>query len=627
VHRPLAVLVAALTLLGVAAAATAQADDAHHSPPPAAGTAPEGRIGVLLADHGEPPEYNEWTYESFREFFGHLIEMGIIPAWLAALDNGTVLWDQGCPACPEASDDPRLVDAWLHHHDGPAVFVPASDSLPAHYEVPGGPGAGEPDIFEHVGLSAWDEWRRMGGRSPNYDEKLAKKAEVVRRLRATYGDRLAIRVGYGIDPRINGGRQGIRQALDALVNRDRVTALVVAYHGVGFSDIMQTHHLRHEVAEHLETLGADIPVRYSAPMGSTELWPALTVEKVRGELAAVPAGAKVAVHLSGHGLGTDMCGEYDCGADAYHAASRDLFARTKAALAAAGLRDVFHVYGDGGDDENDPGDEVDSPLEALAERKAEGYTHVVDVPYEFDANSRDTLIVLRHGYGRQAPDWDAQWVSRFRHDGMEVTITHVADGAPAKTAAYERVIRDALRGWAEPTAAAAPTAGADVHEHGHDDPHVLAAGHSADRHAHAVGTRPTAATHAHLTASDGEPAVDHSHSPMLHRVGAVDHHDEGTESHSHGAPSGTWPLVALTLAVIGGGALATGVFGAHRGLLLALVLAGVGLQLVGLAWDVVAHARDGEAVHLLENPGHWLAAGGLVLVGVAAGRAALERDG
>lgn len=79
---------------------------------------------------------------------------------------------------------------------------------------------GEPDIYEHVGRSAWHEWQRMGGRSPNYDEKLVKKRAVIDRLRAAYGDDVAIRVGYGIDPRIGGGRQGIREAVDALVNRE-----------------------------------------------------------------------------------------------------------------------------------------------------------------------------------------------------------------------------------------------------------------------------------------------------------------------------------------------------------------------------------------------------------------------
>ncbi|KKM57832.1 hypothetical protein LCGC14_1550370, partial [marine sediment metagenome] len=26
------------------------------------------KIGIILLDHGEPPEYNEYTYNSFRNF-------------------------------------------------------------------------------------------------------------------------------------------------------------------------------------------------------------------------------------------------------------------------------------------------------------------------------------------------------------------------------------------------------------------------------------------------------------------------------------------------------------------------------------------------------------------------------
>ena len=34
-------------------------------------------IGVILLDHGEPPEYNEQTYYSFRNFAQSLITIGI----------------------------------------------------------------------------------------------------------------------------------------------------------------------------------------------------------------------------------------------------------------------------------------------------------------------------------------------------------------------------------------------------------------------------------------------------------------------------------------------------------------------------------------------------------------------
>src|SRR3990170_9031960 len=156
----LAALTASL-LVGTGAAAPRRGDD--------------GKLGLLIVDHGEPPEYNELTYWSFRKFFDHLIEMGLVPGWLRLLDEGTVLQDASCYGCPEASAEPKLIDAWLHPHEGPAVYHPASDSLPPYYAVPGGPGAGEPDIFEHVGLGAWHEWNLMGGTSPNFEQKLPKK--------------------------------------------------------------------------------------------------------------------------------------------------------------------------------------------------------------------------------------------------------------------------------------------------------------------------------------------------------------------------------------------------------------------------------------------------------------------
>jgi hypothetical protein len=441
--RLITAVVATLAL----SAPLAVAHEGEVHPPPAPTAAP--RVGVLIADHGEPPEYNADTYESFREFFGHLIEMGVVPQWLRVLDTGTVLMDAECPACEAPSTEPRLVDAWLRAHDGPAVFVPASSSLPAHYVLPTGPGRGEPDIFEHVGLQAWQEWRAMGGRSPNYDEKLAKKTAVIERLTERYGDRLAIRVGYGIDPRIGGGRQGIREALDALVNRDRVTELVVAYHGVGFSDLMQTHHLRHVIEDHLANLGAgELLVRYAAPIGETEAYVQAIAAKVGAELAAVPAGDPVAIHLSGHGLATGMCGDYDCGADAYHASSHALFERAKAAILEhidrPGRTEIFHIYGDGGDGESDPDDEVTSPLEGLAQRRDAGFRHVIDIPHEFDSNSRDTLIILRQSYGRPTPDWNARWESSWDADGLHVKIANALGGEALKADALERVILDAL---------------------------------------------------------------------------------------------------------------------------------------------------------------------------------------
>lgn len=412
--------------------------------PAKAGPRPiQQKVGVFLIDHGEPPEYNEDTYESFKEFFNHLIEMGLIPSWVKAIDSGTVTQDVDCFSCDQPDISADLMDAWLDPHPGPGIYIPASDSLPAHYVVPGGPGLGEPDVFEHVGLTVWHEWEVMGGRSPNYDQKLPKKLEVIERLRARYGTDLPIRIGYGIDPRINGERQNVRLAVEALVE-EGIDHMVVAYHGVGFSDIMQTHMLRHEIHEILGEIAPDVTVSYTKPIGTTRQYVDAVVAETRAELALLPSRAPVAIHLSGHGLPTDMCGDYDCGADAYHDYARRLFSRTKSAISNAiaheGCLGIFHVYGDGGGDDDDPGDEVDSPIEALTERKEQGYEFVVDIPYEFDSDSRDTLIILRHGYERPEGEWDRNYESRFEWRGIQVKITNSSFGAALKTDAYEHVI-------------------------------------------------------------------------------------------------------------------------------------------------------------------------------------------
>ena len=405
------------------------------------------KVGVFLVDHGEPPVYNEDTYESFREFFKHLIEMGLIPSWVTAIDSGTVTQDVDCFSCEEPNPTAALMDAWLDPHAGPGVYVPASDSLPAHYVVPGGPGLDEPDIYEHVGLTAWHEWEVMGGRSPNFDQKLPKKLEVIDRLRARYGDALPIHIGYGIDPRIDGKRQNVRMALEALVDDD-VDHIVVAYHGVGFSDIMQTHMLRHEITEILDEIAPEVTVSYTKPIGTTDAYVRSVVRKARTEVSKLPSYAKVALHLSGHGLPTDMCGEYDCGGDAYHDHARRLFARTKKAIFRSIERKglgVFHIYGDGGSGDDDPDDEVDSPLEGLSKRKKSGFDFVIDIPYEFDSDSRDTLIILRAGYGRPEGQWNERFESRFVWNGLRVKITNSSFGSALKTDAYERVVVDALR--------------------------------------------------------------------------------------------------------------------------------------------------------------------------------------
>ena len=52
------------------------------------------RIGLILLDHGEPPEYNAHTYHSFHNFAQGLITMGMIPKVVLRAKRGTILMDR-----------------------------------------------------------------------------------------------------------------------------------------------------------------------------------------------------------------------------------------------------------------------------------------------------------------------------------------------------------------------------------------------------------------------------------------------------------------------------------------------------------------------------------------------------
>ena len=444
--------------LAIPAGATAQdhdhGDHDHGEAPkaPKGKDTGKGKIGLLIADHGEPPVYNADTYESFRAFIDHLMEMGVIPPQLKAIDTGTVLQDPKCYACSPPQAQAPFINAWLGAESGPAVPSGGfGDAVPPHHFLPGsGRGQGEPDIFEHSGLQSWNEWRLMGGSSPNYAQKLEKKELAIKALLKRFGKRLVITTGYGIDPRVNGAIQDIHTATHELMERG-VREIVVVYHGVGFSDLMQTHMIRHEVEHTLANHGSTIPIRYAGQMGLNKLYRRAVVRKALRELDQLPERAPVAIQLSGHGLPTSDCGAYACGADPYHANSLRLFTKTAKSLRKAikesernGRTGVFRHYGDGATDADDPGELVDSPIEALDKRAAEGFAYLIDIPFEFDSDSRDTLIVLRQGYGRPIPDWDAEYVSRFSQGPLQVEITNASFGRKLKARALEAVAAKAL---------------------------------------------------------------------------------------------------------------------------------------------------------------------------------------
>ena len=79
---------------------------------------------------------------------------------------------------------------------------------------------------------------------------------------------------------------GLRAGLDGAIPMYRNAVMPLVYHGVGFSDIMQTHHLRHVIHDHLATLGAGhLPVRYAAPIGTSDAYVDAVVADPRYALA------------------------------------------------------------------------------------------------------------------------------------------------------------------------------------------------------------------------------------------------------------------------------------------------------------------------------------------------------
>jgi len=87
------------------------------------------KIGVLLLDHGEPPEYNKNTYYSFRDFANSLIDMRFIPRIVLRFDRGTILQNQKRIFAEDPSSSPELIDTWLDHYDGSAYFIPKAKRL------------------------------------------------------------------------------------------------------------------------------------------------------------------------------------------------------------------------------------------------------------------------------------------------------------------------------------------------------------------------------------------------------------------------------------------------------------------------------------------------------------------
>lgn len=233
------------------------------------------RIRVILLDHGEPPEYNEHTYYSFRDFAQSLIMMRMIPGVVLRAKHGTILMDGNNIFATEPRPNPDLIDAWLRPHTGPAQFVPARKKIlglipaprRAHYLLKGtGPGRDEPDFYQFYGFEVHRRWLLMNNHSPFYEQTQPQKEEVRRRLEEKYGDRLLVRFAYGIDPFPEKEQQCPHHVARELVKAG-CDDIAVAEHFHVISDSMSRYHCSQHVLEGIHQPGAEIPAVFADQIG------------------------------------------------------------------------------------------------------------------------------------------------------------------------------------------------------------------------------------------------------------------------------------------------------------------------------------------------------------------------
>ncbi len=392
------------------------------------------RIGVILLDHGEPPQYNEHTYYSFRNFAQSLIEMGIIPEVALKAKRGTILMDRNKIFSTEPHPDRELIDAWLKPHTGPAGFIPARRKIlglipaprEAHYLLKGmGPGRDEPDFYQFYGFEVYARWLLMDNLSPFYNQTQPQKEEVRRRLENKYGDRVMVRFAYGIDPFPETEQQSPHHVVGELLKAN-CDGIAVAEHFHVISDSMSKYHCRKHVLEGIHHAGADKPIVFADQIGGHPELDRGVVLKVMEELAGVGPDADVAIFLSNHGFPVTKLGDYDAASDCYHENAQKAFRSTKDAILEAvdwsGRLEVVQVFGQFLGEKHNPGGVNTRPLDALMLVAADGFRKVIDIPYEFPGDSVDILVKLRQAYGIDPPCWDENFETRVERNGVSIKI-------------------------------------------------------------------------------------------------------------------------------------------------------------------------------------------------------------
>jgi len=392
------------------------------------------KIGIILLDHGEPPEYNEYTYNSFRNFAHSLIMMGMIPKVVLKAKRGTVLMDRNNIFAKEPQTNPELIDAWLRPYNGPAEFIQARKKIiglipaprEAHYILKNErSGINEPDFYQFYGFEIYRRWLLMNNHSPFYEQTQPQKEEVKRRLEEKYGDQIIVRYAYGIDPFPEKKNQSPHHVAMELV-KSGCDGIAVAEHFHVISDSMSKYHCEQHVLDGIRPTETNISVVFANQIGGHPEFDKGVVLKVKDELESIKPGTDIAFFLSNHGFPVNKVGKYDAKSDCYHENARKVFQSTKKAIIKtidwSGRIEVIQVFGQFLEEKYNPDGINTRPLDALKSVADRGFQSVIDIPYEFPGDSVDALIKLRQAYGIDPPTWDKNFETLFEREGIPVKI-------------------------------------------------------------------------------------------------------------------------------------------------------------------------------------------------------------
>lgn len=417
----------------------------------------DGKVGLLVRHHGEPVHYNATTYESFKAFIDSIWPYTGLPPELLLVDQGTILIDDAHPYDDQLHPmDARLVDAWLGPYSG--LAVPAADPLGAStveedlasgqfYLAPGtGPGLGEGDMYEMLGLATYRDWLKMDNQSPMYGYVQDAWSILEDKVQDAFGDKVVVAFAHHVDPKVD--PQETTEAAARKLADAQVDLVVDVYMSSIHSDAMNTCMMAPHTEHALREAGYTGPVVSSGMAGTHATWAEATAAEVERLVGQTARDAPVAVYLSQHGgnpMSPNPCGP-EGSTDQYAANTRLEYDLAEAAVKQR-LGDsviVRHVYGQGA---GSPDDGVLSPLEALALDHDAVVRDVVILPYEFWGNSLDNLVYLRESLGFQpeeAPYYGADYSTRLTRDGMSIQVASAAFGTEAKVDALLARIAEAI---------------------------------------------------------------------------------------------------------------------------------------------------------------------------------------